>query len=79
MDPLIPVQIGCGQRRRRASGPRSTLVGSKPISVDSLPDIVISEKPCDLGSMLGAIGRDFGDVELDTARDKTGPEPATFE
>ena len=32
-----------------------------------------------LGSMLAAIGRDFGGVDLDTARDKTAAEPATFE
>ena len=32
-----------------------------------------------LGSMLAAIGRDFGGVELDIARDRTQPEPAAFE
>ena len=32
-----------------------------------------------LGSMLTAIGRDFGGVELDVERDKTPAEPANFE
>ena len=32
-----------------------------------------------LGSMLTAIGRDFGGVDIDIARDKTPAEPAKFE
>ena len=32
-----------------------------------------------LGSMLTAIGRDFGGVDLDIARDRTQAEPADFE
>jgi plasmid stability protein len=32
-----------------------------------------------LGSMLAAIGRDFGGVDLDIARDTTQAEPAHFE
>jgi len=32
-----------------------------------------------LGSMLAAIGRDFGGVDLDIARDRTLAEPADFE
>jgi hypothetical protein len=32
-----------------------------------------------LGSMLSAIGRDFGGVDLDIERDKTQAEPANFE
>ena len=32
-----------------------------------------------LGSMLAAIGRDLGGVDLDIARDRTLSEPAKFE
>lgn len=32
-----------------------------------------------LGSMLAAIGRDLGGVDLDIARDRTQSEPAKFE
>jgi plasmid stability protein len=32
-----------------------------------------------LGSMLAAIGQDFGGVDLDVARDRTPVDPASFE
>ncbi len=44
-----------------------------------LDDAVNPAKQRGLGSMLAAIGRDFGGVELDVVRDRTEPEPATFE
>jgi plasmid stability protein len=44
-----------------------------------LDDAVTPGKKIGLGSMLAAIGRDFGGVELDLAREPTEPEPARFE
>jgi hypothetical protein len=32
-----------------------------------------------IGSMLAAIGREFGGVDLDITRDKTAADPAIFE
>ena len=42
-------------------------------------DAVNATKTLGLGSMLAAIGRDFGGVDLDIARDRTQAEPANFE
>ena len=44
----------------------------------SLDDAVNPRERIGLGSMLTAIGRDFGGVELDIERDKTPAEPANF-
>ena len=44
-----------------------------------LDDAVDPRKKTGLGSMLTAIGRDLGGVDLDIARDPTHPEPASFE
>jgi plasmid stability protein len=44
-----------------------------------LDDAVSPRQKTGLGSMLAAIGQDFGCVELDIARDKTGADPASFE
>jgi plasmid stability protein len=44
-----------------------------------LDDAVSPREKVGLGSMLAAIGRDFGGVELDIARDKTPADPASFE
>jgi antitoxin FitA len=44
-----------------------------------LDDAVNPRKRVGLGAMLTAIGRDFGGVDLDTARDQTPAEPADFE
>ena len=43
-----------------------------------LDDAVNPRERIGLGSMLTAIGRDFGGVELDIERDKTQAEPANF-
>ena len=43
-----------------------------------LDDAMNSKKKPGLGSMLAAIGRDFGGVDLDIARDRTQAEPANF-
>jgi len=43
-----------------------------------LDDAVNPRERIGLGSMLTAIGRDFGGVELDIERDKTPAEPANF-
>lgn len=43
-----------------------------------LDDAVLPREKSGLGSMLAAIGRDFGGVELDVARDRTPPHPADF-
>ncbi len=43
-----------------------------------LEDAVNPRKAPGLGSMLAAIGRDLGGVELDIARDSTQAEPADF-
>jgi plasmid stability protein len=44
-----------------------------------LDDAVSPKEKIGLGSMLAAIGRDFGGVDLDVARDSTPAEPADFE
>jgi plasmid stability protein len=44
-----------------------------------LDDAVNPTERVRLGSMLTAIGRDFGSVDLDIARDKIPAEPANFE
>ncbi|HEY4173711.1 MAG TPA: plasmid stabilization protein [Rhodopila sp.] len=44
-----------------------------------LDDAVNPRDRVGLGSMLTAIGRDFGGVDLDITRDKTQAEPADFE
>jgi plasmid stability protein len=44
-----------------------------------LDDAVNPRERVGLGSMLTAIGRDFGGVDLDIERDKTPAEPANFE
>jgi len=44
-----------------------------------LDDTVNPRERVGLGSMLTAIGRDFGGVDLAIARDKTQAEPANFE
>jgi plasmid stability protein len=44
-----------------------------------LDDAVSPRQKIGLGSMLAAIGRDFGGVELDIARDRTPTDPANFE
>lgn len=44
-----------------------------------LDDAVSPRQKIGLGSMLAAIGRDLGGVELDTARDRTPADPASFE
>jgi len=44
-----------------------------------LDEAVHPTKRIGLGSMLTAIGRDFGGVDLDIERDKTLAEPANFE
>ena len=44
-----------------------------------LDDAVRPKKQLRLGSMLAAIGQDFGGIELDIARDRTETEPAVFE
>lgn len=44
-----------------------------------LDDVVNPRDRIGLGSMLTAIGRDFGGVDLDIERDKTPAEPAKFE
>lgn len=43
-----------------------------------LDDAVSPQEKIGLGSMLAAIGRDFGGVELDIARDRTPADPADF-
>lgn len=43
-----------------------------------LDDAVNSDKKLGLGSMLAAIGRDFGGINLAATRDKTPAEPADF-
>jgi plasmid stability protein len=44
-----------------------------------LDDAVSPRQKIGLGSMLAAIGRDFGGVELDISRDRTPTDPANFE
>jgi plasmid stability protein len=44
-----------------------------------LDDAVSPRDKIGLGSMLAAIGRDFGGVELDITRDRTSADPASFE
>ncbi len=44
-----------------------------------LEEVVRPKPPVKLGSVLAAIGREFGGVELDVARDQAGTEPASFE
>jgi len=44
-----------------------------------LDDAVSPKNQLGLGSMLAAIGRELGGVDLDIARDKAEPEPASFE
>ena len=44
-----------------------------------LDDAMTPKRKPGLGSMLAAIGRDFGGVDLDIARDRTQAEPANFE
>ena len=44
-----------------------------------LDDAVSPREETGLGSMLTAIGRDFGGVDLDIERDRTHAEPANFE
>ena len=44
-----------------------------------LDDAVNPRKTPGLGSMLAAIGRDFGGVDLDVKRDTGAAEPASFE
>jgi plasmid stability protein len=44
-----------------------------------LDDAVSPQEKVGLGSMLAAIGRDLGGVELDIARDRTPADPANFE
>lgn len=44
-----------------------------------LDEAVNPTKVPGLGSMLAAIGRDFGGVDLDIVRDGTPAEPASFE
>ena len=43
-----------------------------------LDDAVNPREKMGLGSILSAIGRDFGGVDLDIARDETHAEPADF-
>lgn len=44
-----------------------------------LDDAVNPDREIGLGSMLTAIGREFGGVDLAVSRDKTPAEPAIFE
>jgi antitoxin FitA len=44
-----------------------------------LDDAVSPQEKTGLGARLTAIGRDFGGVELDIARDRTPIDPAHFE
>jgi antitoxin FitA len=44
-----------------------------------LDEAVSPRQKIGLGSMLAAIGRDFGGVELEIARDRTPADPANFE
>jgi len=44
-----------------------------------LDEAVTPRERIGLGSMLSAIGRDFGGVDLDIDRDKTPAEPANFD
>jgi hypothetical protein len=44
-----------------------------------LDDAVNPRATMGLGSMLTAIGRDFGGVELDITRDRAPADPANFE
>ena len=44
-----------------------------------LDDAVSPRHKVGLGSMLAAIGREFGGVDLDITRDRTPAEPASFE
>jgi antitoxin FitA len=44
-----------------------------------LDDAVSPQEKTGLGARLTAIGRDFGGVELDIARDRTPIDPAQFE
>jgi antitoxin FitA len=44
-----------------------------------LDDAVNPRRKIGLGSMLAAIGEDFGGIELDITRDKTPADPADFE
>jgi plasmid stability protein len=44
-----------------------------------LDDAVSPKGKLGLGSMLAAIGRDLGGVDLDIARDRAHAEPANFE
>jgi plasmid stability protein len=44
-----------------------------------LDEAMNPERKRGLGSMLAAIGRDVGGVDLDIARDTTQAEPASFE
>jgi plasmid stability protein len=62
-------------RIRAAQHGRSTEAEVRAI----LDEAVRPKERVGLGSMLTAIGQDFGGVDLDIARDKTPPEPATFE
>jgi plasmid stability protein len=53
---------------------------SMEAEIRAIPDEAVSPRQkIVLGSMLAAIGRDFGGVELDIARDRTPADPANFE
>jgi plasmid stability protein len=63
-----------GLRLRAAQNRRSVEAEIRAI----LDDAVNPKENPGLGSMLAAIGREFGGVELDIARDKSPAEPADF-
>jgi antitoxin FitA len=62
-------------RVRAAEHGRSTEAEVRAI----LDEAVNPGKRLGLGSMLTAIGRDFGSVDFEITRDKAPPEPASFE
>ena len=53
---------------------------STEAEIRSILDAAVNREPrVKLGSLLAEVGREFGGVELDIAREKTATEPPSFE
>ncbi len=71
----LPAETHRALRMRAAQHGRSTEAEIREI----LEEAVRPAERVKIGSELAAFGRSLGDIEVDTTRDRTPAEPATFE
>jgi plasmid stability protein len=71
----LPDDVHTALRMRAVQNRRSTEAEVRAI----IEEAVMPKNPIKLGSLLAAIGKEFGGVDLDISRDPAPVEPASFD